>query len=63
MTTQTVLITGALTGIGRAAAFAFAEQSTGFIALKRTLEGSLLLSWMPAILGYFIVRYKNRSQK
>ena len=46
-----------------AAAFAFAQHSAGFIALKRITEGFLLLAWTPMILGYFIMRYRNRSQK
>jgi len=36
MTTQTVLITGALTGIGRAAAIAFARQGNNVVVSGRT---------------------------
>jgi hypothetical protein len=46
-----------------AAAFAFAQRSAGFIALRRITEGFLLLAWTPMILSYFIMRYRNRSQK
>jgi hypothetical protein len=45
-----------------AAAFAFAQHSAGFIALKRMIEGFLLLAWTPMILAYFIMRYRNRSK-
>jgi NAD(P)-dependent dehydrogenase (short-subunit alcohol dehydrogenase family) len=44
MTTQTVLITGALTGIGRAAAFAFARQGDRVIVSGRQAEAGETLA-------------------
>src|ERR1700730_11360888 len=45
MTTQVVLITGALTGIGRATAFAFAKEGSRIvISGRRDEEGEKLVS-------------------
>ena len=44
MTTQVVLITGALTGIGRATAFAFAKEGSRIvISGRREEEGKKLV--------------------
>jgi NAD(P)-dependent dehydrogenase (short-subunit alcohol dehydrogenase family) len=44
MTTQVVLITGALTGIGRATAFAFAKEGSRIVISGRRKVRNLLLN-------------------
>jgi NAD(P)-dependent dehydrogenase (short-subunit alcohol dehydrogenase family) len=51
MTTQTVLITGALTGIGRAAAVAFARQGSRVIVSGRQAEAGQVLATELRALG------------
>ena len=44
MSTKTVLITGALTGIGRATAFAFAKEGSSLVVAGRHDETGIALA-------------------